>query len=307
MGYAKPQEAVARYPTRPVRLIVPYPPGTASDHIARLVAQKLGERLGQPVVVDNRPGANGTVGTTEGALSTPDGHTLTLGVHATMVMNPHLNPRLPYRASSFAPVAGLIRTGFLLVASPDFPANSLGELISEAKRRPSGDINYGTYGLGSVGHLAGVMLNAAAGITLSSVHYSTPPIVDVAGGSISLSFEPFVQAAPYIRARRVKAIAVTTAQRNAAFPDLPTIGETLPGFEVATWLALFAPRGVPTHTVKLLSSEIVAILRLPDVIANIASTGAEPLALHADELKSLVDKDSAEVARLADAAKMISN
>jgi tripartite-type tricarboxylate transporter receptor subunit TctC len=301
------QVGAVRYPSRPLRLIVPYPPGTASDNISRQVAQKLAERLGQPVMVDNRPGANGVLGTTEGARAAPDGHTLTLGVHGSMVMNPHLHRRLSYNTSSFEPVAGLIKATFLLVAAPDFPANSLDELIAEARRRPPGDIHYGTYGLGSNGHLAGAMLNAGAGISLNSVHYSTPPIVDVISGAISLSFEPFVQAVPYIRERRVKALAVTSAERHAAFPEVPAIAERLPGYEVAPWFALFAPRGTPASVVERLSQEVMAILQLPDVAANIAATGSVPLPLGPTQLKALVERDVAEVSRLFDASRLSPN
>ncbi len=300
---ASAQNAAGSYPSKPIRIIVPYAAGTATDAIARQVGLVLSERLKQPVVLDNRAGANGAIGTGEGAKAAPDGYTLTLGVHGPLAMNPHLYRKLPYSPTDFVGVAGLIQGMYFLTATPSFPVNNLAELLVEAKKRP-GEIDYGTYGVGSGSHLAGESLNMAAGIKLTAIHYKSSPITDLAGGVLKLSFDTYTVAGPFLKDKRAKALAVTSAKRHPAFPDIPAISEFVPNYEVTFWVALMAPKGTPAPIIELLNREVRMALETESVRTSITSTGSLPMVLTPAELDSKVLRDWAAAKKIVEAAKM---
>lgn len=297
------QGASGNYPTKPIKILVPYAVGTASDTIARQVAKALTEKHGWTVVVDNRAGANGAIGTAEGAKAAPDGHTLTLGVQGTLAMNPHLYKKLPYTPADFVGVAGLLVPTYFLTAAPSFPANTIPELIAEAKRRPGG-INYGTYGVGSGSHLCGESLNIAAGVKMNAVHYKTIPIIDVAAGVLHLSWDVPGVAAPFVKDKRVKVIAIASPKRHPSFPDVPALSEFYPNLALSFWVALFAPKGTPPAIVDRLNREVTAATQTEAIRSSILSTGSLPLVLTPQELEKLVQRDLADAKKLVEVTKM---
>lgn len=297
------QGASGAYPTKPIKIIVPYAPGTASDAIARQVAQALTAKHGWTVVVDNRPGANGSIGATEGSRAAPDGHTLTLGDKATLAMNPHLFKKLPYSPTDFIGVAGLIVPTYLLTAAPSFPANTLPELVAEAKRRP-GAIDYGTYGVGSGSHVCGESLNLAAGIKTNPVHYKTIPITDVAAGVLHLSWDVPGVAAGFVKDKRVKVIAIASPGRHPSYPDVPALTEFYPNIALSFWVALFAPKGTPRAIVERLNQEVTAATQSEAIRSNVLAAGSLPLSLTPDALDKIAQRDLADAKKIVEITKM---
>jgi len=272
--------AVAQeYPTKPIRLIAPFAPGGPTDLFARLMGAKLGERLGQPVLVENRPGAGGSVGAEVAAKSAADGYTLVL-VSSSFAVNATLYPKLPYDAlKDFAPVTLLASAPFLLVAHDSVPAGSVRELIALAKASP-GKLNYGSGGSGSGPHIVAELFKSEAGVDIVHVPYkgTGPLTAALVAGDVQLAFGNIFALVPQVKSGRLKAIAVTGAQRSSALPDVPTVAESgLPGFEAAGVHGLLAPAGTPRRIIDRLNAECVAILRSPEVRAQLASDGAEPI------------------------------
>lgn len=272
-------QQAAAYPSKPIRMVVPFPPGGPTDLVARLIGQKLSERWGQQVVVENRAGAGGTIGAEFVARSAPDGYTLVMGSTANMAVNVSLYDKLSYDPiKDFAPVNLAAVTPNLLVVNPNFPANNVTEFIALAKAKPE-SINYGTGGSGTPSHLAAELFKTMAGIQMNHVPYkgSIPALTDIMGGQVTLMFDSMASALPLVKSGKLKALAQTGTRRSAAVPDLPTIGESgLPGYEVAGWFGIFAPAGTPRDIVNKLSGEITQILSLPDVKARYALLGTEP-------------------------------
>ncbi len=268
------------YPVRPVRLIVPFAAGGVTDTSARVIADRLGVRLGHQVVVENRPGASGNIGTEQVARSAPDGHTLLLGFDGTMVINPHVFQKLPFDTlKDFAPVTKLGDATLILVAHPSLPANNLRELIAYAKTKP-GTLSYGTSGTGGTPHLAGEMLNQVAGIDLLHIPYKGggQAIGDVVGGQIPLVFTAVATAQQYVKAGKLKAIGVSTAKRSASLPETPTFVENgLANFVVDSWVGVLAPAKTPAAIVNRLQLELAAVLREPAVRERYAVLGIEPV------------------------------
>ncbi len=268
------------YPSKPIRIVVPLAAGGPGDVLARAVAQKLTESIGQQVVVDNRVGANTNIGNEAVAKSAPDGYTLLMSA-STLTINPSLYANLPYDAiKSFAPVTLVATTPLVLVVHPSLPVKSVKDLIALAKARPA-QLLYGSAGNGSVLHLAGEMLNSMAEIKIVHVPYKgvTNAFSDLLGGQISLMFPGAPIALPQVQAGKLRALAVTSDKRSAAAPALPTVAEAagLPGYEVSVWYGVLAPAGTPPAVVNRLHAELVKIVQSPDVATRFAALGAEPL------------------------------
>jgi len=272
--------ASAQYPNKPIRLIVTYPPGGGADTMARIIAPKLTERLGQPVVVENKAGASGQIGADLVAKSAADGYTILLDATAYSV-NPSLYPKLPYDPQKdFAPITILIRVPNILVVTPGFAPKSVQELIALAKAKP-GQLSYASSGNGSAQHLAAELFKVGAGVDMVHIPYKggAPAIADVMGGQVPIFFGNMSSALPHVKSGRVRALAVTGSKRSANVPELPTIAESgLPGYEVYEWNGLFAPAGTPAAVINRLQTEIARIVHLPDVSEKLAALGAEPVA-----------------------------
>jgi tripartite-type tricarboxylate transporter receptor subunit TctC len=267
------------YPTKPVRLIVAFPPGGSTDIVARLVGQRLSERLGQQVIIDNRGGAGGTIGTELAARGTPDGYTLTMGTTSTHVIAPAAYSNLKYDpVKDFAPITLVASTPYLLVIHPGVKANSLKEFVSAVKASP-GKWNYASAGTGSTTHLAMEMLKTAAGLDITHVPYNGngPAGAAVLGGQVQALFGSMPAVLPQAKSGKVRPIAVGTAKRSPALPDVPTVAESgYPGFEVSLWLGFFAPKGTPVAIINRLHSELVKIVLSPEMKEQLERNGAEP-------------------------------
>ena len=266
------------YPTKPVRLIVAFPPGGSTDIIARLVGQKLSERLGQQVIIDNRGGAGGTVGTEIAARANPDGYTLTMGTTSTHVIGPAAYTKLKYDPiKDFAPITLVASTPYLLVLNPGVKAASLKEFIALAKSQP-GKLNYASAGTGSTTQLAMEMLKSAAGIDIVHVPYNGngPAGTAVLGGQVQALFGSMPAVLPHAKSGKVRPVAVGTAKRSSALPDVPTVAESgYPGFEASLWLGFFAPRGTPIAILNRLHGELVKIALSPEMKEQFERNGAE--------------------------------
>jgi tripartite-type tricarboxylate transporter receptor subunit TctC len=272
--------AAQPYPAKAIRLIVTYPPGGGADTMARLLSPKLGEALGQPVVVENRAGASGTIAADLVAKSSPDGYTLMLDA-ANFAVNPSLYPKLPYDpAKAFAPVTLLVLFPNMVVVNPAFPVSSIRQLIEKIKAEP-GKIAFASSGNGSAQHLAAELFRQRAGLDMVHVPYKGggPALIDVMGGQVPLYFGNMASALPHVKNGKLKALAITGAKRSPAAPDLPTVAESgMPGYQVYEWNAIFAPAGTPAPVVNRLQSEFAKALALPDIKERIAALGGEIVA-----------------------------
>jgi tripartite-type tricarboxylate transporter receptor subunit TctC len=273
--------AIARaqsdWPNRPVRIIVPFPPGQASDIITRLVADDLSKRWPQRVVVENRGGGAGAPAMEAGARAPADGYTLTAGTSGTLGVNPSVLPRLPYDAEKdFVAISNVAMVPLLIVAHPSLPFNTMPELAAGAREKP-GEINMASAGPATSQHMAAELLMLRANIRFNIVHYrgSGPAIADVIAGNVKLMTDSVASSLPHIREGRVKAIALCSAQRVPQLPDVPTIAETLvPGYEAAGWSGLVAPAGTPPEIIRRINADVVAVLREPAIAERIAGMGA---------------------------------
>ena len=289
-----------KYPSKPITLVVPQTAGGANDAIARVVAQRLSEQMGQSVIVDNRPGAGGTVATAALARAKHDGYTLLLTADSAHVVGPALYKNPGFDAvKDFEPVAPVATAGYVLVANPSFPANNVAELIAQAKAHP-GQYTIASAGNGTLNHLIGEMLQKQAGIQLRHVPYkgSAAAATDVVGGQVPLSVQSVPSVLGFIKAGRLKVLGVVNAKRVAVLPDVPTIGETLKGFGEAPWYALFAPAGTPAPIVAQLQAEVARALDQKDVADKLAAVGCEPFKGTAAQLGALVRADLPKWARV---------
>jgi tripartite-type tricarboxylate transporter receptor subunit TctC len=260
--------AHAQYPAKPIHLIIPYPPGGATDIIGRALAQKLGDALGQPVVVDNRAGAGAGIGSDFVAKAAPDGYTLLIGTTGSHTINPAIYSKLPYDpVRDFAPVTLLATYCNVLVVAPDLPVQNLKQLIELAKAKP-GTVTFGSAGNGSSNHLSGELLASMAGVRMQHVPYkgSAPALIDVMAGQTNFMFDILSTSLPQIKAGKVRALAWTGPTRSPLIPEVPTVAESgLPGYEVVGWFGLFAPAGTPRDIVNRLNAETAKILKLPEL------------------------------------------
>ncbi len=285
------------YPTKPVRIVVPFPPGGPADALARIVGDKLSASMGQPVVVDNRPGAAGNIGMELVAKSAPDGHTLALAPAGNLTVNPSLYRNVPYDvARDFAPVTVIAAVPNVLVVNPQLPVKDLAELIAYAKANP-GKLNYSSPGAGSGAHLAGELLKSSAGLDLVHVPYNgiAPATTAVVSGDVQLMFAAAPSALPQVTAGKLRAIAVASPKRIAAAPGLPTVDESgLPGFDVTSWYALVAPAATPPAVIDRIQKDVAKALEMPDVKAKLAGLGAEPIANTPVEFATMIRGETAK-------------
>jgi tripartite-type tricarboxylate transporter receptor subunit TctC len=269
-------QGATNYPSRPIRVIVPFAPGGGLDISTRLIAQKLTEKWGQNIVVDSRPGAATIVGSDIAAKAAPDGYTL-LMITTTFAINPGLYPKLPYDpAKDFSPVTQLNFQPNVVVVTPSFAARSVKDLIGLAKAKP-GALTFATPGAGSAPHLSAEMFQRAAGISMIHVPYKgiPPAVTDVLGGRVTMLFTTTISAAPHIKAGKLRAVAITSAKRQASMPDVPTIGETIPGYRAEAFQGMVAPAGVPQAIVGKIASEVARIVKLPEISQRFQLDGAE--------------------------------
>ena len=304
-----PAAAMAQgaYPTKPVRLIVAFPPGGSTDIIARLVGQKLSERVGQQVVVDNRGGAGGTIGTDIAAKSTADGYTLTMGTTSTHVIAPAIFPNVKYDPiKDFEPITLVASTPYLLVLHPGVKAKSLKEFVALVKSQP-GKLNYASAGSGTTTQIAMEMLKLAAGIDIVHVPYNGngPAGTAIMGGQVQALFGSMPAVLPHAKAGRLNAIVVGTAKRSSALPNVPTVAESgYPGFEVSLWLGFFAPKGTPAPVLKKLYGELVTIAKSPEMKEPFERNGADPMTTTPAELTKLMSGELDKYKKVIKAANI---
>jgi len=286
--------AAQTYPNRPVTLVVPFPPGGSTTIVARIVADRMAEALGQPIVVDNRGGAGGTIGTRAVAKSLADGYTLLLGYTGTLAIGPTLYPNASYDPrKDFAPIGLIGNAPNSLVVHPSFPPRSVQELIAYAKANP-GAVNYGSAGVGTVSHVSGEYFGTAADIKLTHVPYrgTGPALADLIGGHIPMAFAPIPATHGPVAQGQLRGLAVTSAKRSSLVPDMPTIAESgIPGFEASLFYGIVAPAGTPRTIIDKLNAELRAALASDGVRQRLATDGAEPTPSTPEEYADHIDKD----------------
>ncbi len=294
------------YPNKTIRIIVPFPPGGISDVMSRVIGQKFTETWNQPAVIENRAGAGGNIGTDLVAKSPADGYTLVMGSIGTHAVNVSLFSKLPYDpVRDFAPVALTVEADGLLVLHPSVPVKTVKELVALARARP-GQLVYASAGNGTASHLAGELFKSLAKIDLVHIPYkgNVPAITDLVGGQTSMLFATMPTVMPLARAGKLHAIAVTGAQRNPAAPEVPAMAETLPGFDVTNWIGMFAPAGTPADIVAKLNSEIMRVMRLPEVQSRLVTEGAKSRANTPAEFSAYQKSEIAKWAKLIKEARI---
>ncbi|HEX2117408.1 MAG TPA: tripartite tricarboxylate transporter substrate binding protein [Alphaproteobacteria bacterium] len=292
--------AAQDYPSKPIRWIVPFPPGGPTDLLARTVGQKLNEAWGQPVVIENKPGAAGNLGVDLAAKSLPDGYTLVIVPTGNITVNPTLFANLPYKPSDLAPVTTLATVENVVVINPSVPAKSLAELVALAKSKP-GALTFASPGAGSQAHLAGELIKLAAGVDMLHVPYRGigPALNDLLGGHVSMMFSQMSSALPHMQSGALRALGVASLKRSPVAPELPTIAEQgFPGFEATSWYALMVPANTPKGVIGKLHRETVRILQLPDVKDKLAGLGADPVGNSPEELATTIREESARWAEV---------
>jgi tripartite-type tricarboxylate transporter receptor subunit TctC len=293
------------YPTQPVRIIVGFGPGGAPDILARLIGQWLSERLGQPFVVENRPGGGGNVGTELVVRAPPDGYTLLL-VNLTNIVNATLYDNLNFNfIHDITPVASISREPLGMEVNPSFPANTVPEFIAYAKANP-GKINMASPGIGTTPHMAGELFMFMTGVKMVHVPYrsSAPALTDLLGGQVQMMFSPLPSSIEYVRAGKLRALAVTTATRSAALPDIPTVGDFVPGYEAATFFGIGAPKNTPAEIVERLNKEINAGLTDPNLKARLTDLGSVPTPVTPAELGKFIAEETEKWGKVIRAANI---
>jgi len=295
-----PQASMAQtYPTHPIRLIVPFPPGGSNDIVGRMAATQLGERLGQAVVVDNRGGAGGTIGTDIAAKAAPDGYTLLL-VSVAHAFNPAMYKKLPYDPEkSFAPI-GMVGAGpVALMVNPAVPVHSVKELIELAKAKP-GQLNYATAGIGSFQHLASELFKLQTGVDMVHVPYKGggPAMMDTIAGQAQINMASLIQVIPHAKSGKLRLLATSGTKRSALFPDVPTVAETVPGYDATNWWGLIAPAGTPQPVIAKLSSELEALLRSDETRKRVESEGADVIRMTPAEFGRFISEEMQKWAKV---------
>jgi tripartite-type tricarboxylate transporter receptor subunit TctC len=293
------------FPSKPVRWVVPFPPGGATDIIARIVAQKMSEAWAQPVVVENRAGAAGAIGTEAVARAAPDGYTILMGTTSTHAVGPAVNPRLPYNhLTDFAPVTLVATFPNVLVAHPSTAA-SLQELIALLKANP-GKYNFGSSGAGSSTHLAGELFKQMTGTDINHIPYKgTGPLLnDLMAGHVAFAFDQITAVMSGVHAGKMRALGVASSERSAALPDVPAINEVLPGYEATAWVGIFAPAKTPPEIVAKVQGETRRIVQLPDIAQRLRELGATPVANPPAQFAEFVRLDTEKWRRLVATAKI---
>jgi tripartite-type tricarboxylate transporter receptor subunit TctC len=289
------------YPSKPIRLVVPFPAGGSLDAVARAIGQKLTEAWGQPVVIDNRPGAGGNIGADLVAKSAPDGYTILEGALSTHAVNVSLYAKMPYDPiKDFAPITLVAVTPNVLVLNASFPVNSVPELLAYARANP-GKLSFGSGSNGSAGHLAGELFKTEAGVDMVHIPYKggAPALQALLAGDTQLMFDTPANSAAQLKAGKLKALAVTTARRSSLMPELPTLSETgLPGFDIYTWWGFMAPAGTPKEIVAKWNAEVTRILKSPEMAAFFAQQGAEPAPDSPEQFAALIKSEIAKYAKI---------
>ncbi len=287
------------YPAKPIRMIIPFPPGGATDILGRVLAQKLGDQLGQSVVVENRPGAGGAIGSEMTAKAPPDGYTIQMATVSTHSIGPALNPKTPYNVKrDFAPVIHLADSTNVLIVSPSLPVNNLKELIAYAKAHP-GKLNFSSSGNGTIVHMTGEMFKMETGTFIVHIPYkgTALAIPDLIAGQISLMFDNLASALPHVKSGKVKTLAVTQLKRSTLLPEVPSMDEAgLKGFESNTYFGVFAPAGTPAPIVQRLNAEINKALQTADFRERLAANGAEPVGGTPEQFARVIERETAKYA-----------
>ena len=291
VGFSQ-QAALAQYPTKPVHIVVPYPPGGAVDAFARVLSQQLSDVWGQQVVADNRPGASTMIGAEQVAKSAPDGYTLLLSAELTFVTVPHLYEKIPYDPlKDFAPITALVSATQALVANPSLPAKTVKDIATLTRAKP-GELSYGSFGIGSTGHLNMEVLQAMTGARFNHIPYSGagPAMNDVIGGHINLMFASLSIVKGNVQAGKLRMIGVGSDRRSREFPDVPTISESgVPGFEAKSWFGLVAPAGTPPDIIKKINSDVTKIILGPAFAEKyLAAQGLEPIVGSSDQFLTFI-------------------
>jgi len=305
---AMPAQAQAQqdYPNKPIRLVVPFTPGGVTDTGARVVAERLGARLGQQVVVDNRPGASGNIGTQAVAAAPPDGYTLVLGFDGTMVINPHVFSKVPFdTVNDFVPVSKIGDAVLVIVTHPSVPAKTLPELIAYSKSNPGG-LSYGSSGTGGTPHVAAEMLKVKTGAEFVHVPYKGggQAMTDVVGGQLPMLYTAVASALPFIERGQVRAIAISSVQRLPSLPQVPTVGETLPGFEASSWIGILAPAKTPKPIVDRIQRELHAVVNEPAVKERLTKLGITSVGNTSEEFGQQIQADLKKYADVVKAARI---
>ena len=296
------------YPARPIRLVVPWPPGQATDLAARFVAQKLSESLGQPLVVDNRAGAGGTIGSDVVAKAPPDGYTLLAGSSGPISIAPYLSGKLPYESlKDFTAVSLIATVPYVLVTQPAFPASNAAEFVAAMRASP-GKYSFASSGAGATSHLTLELFNMQAQVKATHIPYkgATPALTDVINGQVAYTFETLAAVVGHVRSGRLKALAMSSARRNAALPDVPTVAEAagLPGFDMAAWIGYVGPAGLPRDVAARLSAEIGRALQAADLRERYATLGMEAVGTTPEGLAQLMRTEDAKYANIIKVANI---
>ena len=298
-GQAHAQTA---WPVKPLRLIVGFAAGGSTDVTARIIAQALSERLGQPVVVENRGGAGGNIGADAVAKADPDGYTLLMATSSTFAANPNLYKSLPFDVQKdFAPITVTAFIPNLLVVNPSVPANNVADFIAYLKAHPD-KLNFASAGNGTSQHLSGELFNSLAGVRMTHVAYrgGAPAVSDLLGGQVQVIFAPLVEVIQQVRGEKLKALGITTAKRSPLLPEVPTIKESLPGYEVALWNGLLAPAKTPPDIIDRINRATIEALRSPEVKAKLAEQGSEPVGNTPAEFKAFIESELVKWRRLVE-------
>lgn len=299
MGQAHAQTA---WPAKPIRMIVGFAAGGSTDVTARIIAQALSDRLGQPVIVENRGGAGGNIGADAVAKADPDGYTLLMATSSTFAANPNLYKSLPFDVrKDFAPISVTAFIPNLLVVNPSVPANNVADFIAYLKANPD-KLNFASAGNGTSQHLSAELFNSLAGVRMTHVAYrgGAPAVSDLLGGQVQVIFAPLVEVIQQVRAEKLKALGITTARRSPLLPEVPTILESLPGYEVALWNGLLAPANTPPDIIDRLNRATIEALRSPEVKAKLAEQGSEPVGNTPAEFKAFIESELVKWRRLVE-------
>jgi tripartite-type tricarboxylate transporter receptor subunit TctC len=296
-----PAQAATAFPTKPIRIIVAYTPAGTTDILARAIGQKMSETWGQPVIIDNRAGAAGNIGTEVAARATPDGHTLIMGTAGTHGINVSLYRKLSWHPlNDFAPISLAAMVPNIMVVNNSLPVKNVREFLAHVKANP-GKLSYGSPGNGSTAHLSMELFKSMTGASLVHIPYkgSAGVLADVMGGQIAVTIDNMPPYLPQVKAGKIRALAVSTAKRSSAVPDLPTIAEAgVPGYEAGAWFGLLAPTGTPKPVVTQLSNETARILKLPDISKRISELGAEPVGSTPEQFTALIKSEIAKWAKV---------
>ena len=300
-----PDAAAQAFPSKPVKLVIPFPPGGSLDNIGRLIAQKLSEAWGQQVVIENKPGAGGNIGADLVAKSPADGYAVVMGALSTHAVNPNLYAKMPYDAAKdFAPISLVAITPNVLIVNAAMPVTSVKEMIAYAKANP-GRTNFGSGSNGSAGHLAGELFKLETGTDVAHIPYKggAPALQALLAGDTQFMFDNLANAMAQVKGGKVRAIAVTTAQRSRLAPDLPTMAEAgMPGFDISTWFGLLAPAGTPPDVIAKWNADVVKVLNSPDVREKMLAQGAEPSPQTPAEFASFIAREREKYARIVKAS-----